>query len=109
VTNISKSNNDSLEFMGVVEFLRDRANEEEFSLVAIIARLIWSRRNSFIYEGKFSSPISILRSAKEQLEAYRLAEKKERDCRPVSLRFAESHWTPPPADCFKINCWRPID
>jgi hypothetical protein len=64
VTNISKSNNDSLEFMGVVEFLRDRANEEEFS-----------------YEGKFSSPVSILRSAKEQLEAYRLAEKKERDCR----------------------------
>jgi hypothetical protein len=57
---INKTVSANVDFMGLMETLMERVSEEELSLVATVARLIWLRRNSLMYEGMFSSPCTIL-------------------------------------------------
>lgn len=73
-----------------------RTSEEEMNLVAIVARQIWLRRNSMVFEGKFLSPSTILRISKDQLEAHSLAEKQEQDRRQTPRKPVANHWCKPP-------------
>ncbi|XP_041011371.1 uncharacterized protein LOC121255160 [Juglans microcarpa x Juglans regia] len=68
-------------------------------------RGLWMRMNNFIFDNKFMNPSSIIRSARESLEEYHLAE----EGLPVSSREWVSRveviqkWSPPGANSFKVN------
>jgi hypothetical protein len=78
-------------------------------LVAIVARQIWHRRNSMVFEGKFTSPHTILRSSKEQMEAHSMAEKQERDRRPTPRRGEAQRWEKPPECSVEANWDASVD
>jgi hypothetical protein len=56
-------------FLGLHEKL-----EKELLLVVITARQIWLRRNSFIFNEEFSDPMTVVRRAKDQVEAFNFAD-----------------------------------
>jgi hypothetical protein len=54
--------------------LVDRLDVDEMQKVAVMARLIWFRRNSVVFGGDFMSPKHILEAASSQLENFSKAE-----------------------------------
>jgi hypothetical protein len=93
---INKTVSANVDFMGLMETLMEQVSEEELSLVATVARLIWFRRNSLVYEGKFSSPCTILRNAKDQMEAHSFAEQHGRYQQQSSDHHSPTRWKTPP-------------
>ena len=83
--------------------LMDRLNKEEVALAAIVACQIWPRRNSFVHEGKFSSPVSIIRSAKDQMEAHIAAQQYVREMQVSARQCSYTKWRPPPEGTLKVN------
>ncbi|XP_059442059.1 uncharacterized protein LOC132174415 [Corylus avellana] len=102
-TRINKSTSDYIDFISIMEKMMKRTSEEEMKLVAIAARQIWHRRNSMVFEGKFTSPTTILRISKDQLETHLMAEKQERDRRSTPRRPEAKCWKKLPAGSFKVN------
>lgn len=47
---------------GLVSQLFDKLTKEK-----VVARMIWLRRNTFVFEKKFSSPVSVMESSKQSL------------------------------------------
>ncbi|XP_041025384.1 uncharacterized protein LOC121265781 [Juglans microcarpa x Juglans regia] len=56
------------------EGLERKLNKIELEEVAVIMRGLWMRRNNFIFDNKFMNLSSIIRSARESLEEYHLAD-----------------------------------
>jgi hypothetical protein len=59
---------------GLVSQLFDKLTKEEVVEAQVVARMIWLRRNTFVFEKKFSSPVSVMENSKQSLanftEAY---------------------------------------
>jgi hypothetical protein len=90
-------------FTNLVEFMMDRLSEEEVVLATIVARQIWLRRNAFVHEGKFSSPASLIRFVKDQMEAHTVAEKNVWEMRESTRQCSHTKWRPPPKGTVKVN------
>jgi ribonuclease HI len=60
-------------FLDIFEGLLQRFEEVEVDLFASVARQVWLRRNSWVFEGMFSSPVQVLQRATEQLQASTIA------------------------------------
>jgi hypothetical protein len=94
-------------FMQLVEFCLDRLNSEEFSLMAVISRRIWLRRNKFIFESLFTHPRVVFNEAVSSLEEYRRFNSRDNERSningvPASKR-PPSVWRPPPLGVIKVN------
>ncbi|XP_059455066.1 uncharacterized protein LOC132185289 [Corylus avellana] len=86
-----------------MEKLLERLNAEQMQLVAMVARLIWLRRNSVVFGGDFLDPSSLLRRAQDQVEACIKASQR-RTRRGEKLNTPPIVvWQKPPVGCVKLN------
>jgi hypothetical protein len=72
-------------------------------LMATIARLIWLRRNKFIFEGVFQAPKTVVRIAREQVEAVDNAIRRKIRAAPRETMREAVAWQRPPQGKVKIN------
>jgi hypothetical protein len=50
--------------------------EEEMQQFVLVARQVWFRRNKFVFEDEFDSPLTVNRIAYEQLEMFKVRSRK---------------------------------
>jgi hypothetical protein len=70
LSNFQKCGTNYSSFLTLFEDFQVRFKKETMELMVITARRLWLRRNSFIFEGVFSSPSNILARAKVTLEEF---------------------------------------
>lgn len=59
-------------FLAIIEGFIGRFNGEDMALMAVLARRIWLRRNTLVFEGLFTPPSTVFSCAVENLQEYRL-------------------------------------
>jgi hypothetical protein len=84
-------------------------DEEERHLMVTVARLIWLRRNKLVFEGIFQGPKSIVRVAREQVEAFNEATRRHCTHRPSNTVQEEVVWKKPPPGTLKFNWDAAVD
>jgi len=94
-------------FMQLVEFCLDRLNTEELSLMVVISRRIWLRRNKFVFESIFTHPQVVFNETVFSLEEYHIYNSREEERSnihgmPCSIR-PPLVWNPPPLGVIKVN------
>jgi hypothetical protein len=72
-------------------------------LVTHIARQIWIRRNCFLFEGKFLSPVTLLQQGLDSMEAYRTACSNFEQPRRGEVVTGGLLWQKPAANLVKAN------
>jgi hypothetical protein len=73
-------------FPGIVElvsFLFNRLDDDFLSLMVAVFRSIWMRRNKLVFEGQFSSPLTVFKDASRHHEEYRSTLKKDEMARQL--------------------------
>lgn len=98
---IQKLGVESDDGLGLVQQLLLKLEIEEFVEAMTVARLIWLRRNAFVFRNEFASPMSIVMAAKENLETYFLVHRKEEFVN--SLSFPLEMWSKPKMGWIKLN------
>ena len=71
---IQKTTCDEDDFINIVEKLMGRLGEEEMQQFVFVARQVWFRRNKFVFEDEFNSPVSVNITAHEQLDLFKAAD-----------------------------------
>jgi hypothetical protein len=73
--------------------------------MAVIARKIWLRRNSLIFEGLFVDPNSVKREGVKALEEFKQYNKEEPPIQVKALApvIEDKKWRPPPLRVIKVN------
>ncbi|KAF5472027.1 hypothetical protein F2P56_008777 [Juglans regia] len=103
---IQKWNVNEVDLLKLWEDLAGKLNKNKIEEVAVIMRGMWLRRNRFIFENKFSTPRSIIRTAKDFLiEYHELEEGTANPGRPNNrISSEDSHkWLLPGENSFKAN------
>jgi hypothetical protein len=90
-------------FADIVEMLFNRLEDDHLQLFAITARLIWMRRNKWVFEGEFQPPAVVMGLAHEQLRAFKAAELCRHVHSPVVPSPVAQTWTKPPYGVIKLN------
>ncbi|XP_059462103.1 uncharacterized protein LOC132191108 [Corylus avellana] len=78
-------------------------DEDERHLMVTVARSIWLRRNKLVFEGIFQAPATVVRSAREQVEALDNVTRRHSVPSPRSIAREEVVWKKPPQGMVKIN------
>jgi hypothetical protein len=52
-------------FLNIFSELHGHFEEDEMQLIALTARLIWLRSNAFVFEGRFTPPLEVVRHARD--------------------------------------------
>jgi hypothetical protein len=84
----------------------ERFDINELALMAVRARRIWLRRNSFVFEGNFAHPNAVYNEAVTSFEEFKRCNLKETGSSPQALgehRISTLSWSPPPAGVIKVN------
>ena len=76
---IHKCTSDKDSFMGIFLKLHNRFGEEDMQLIATISRQIWLCRNKWVFYGIFTPPTQVVRSARDQIEAFSSADQSRRE------------------------------
>jgi hypothetical protein len=97
------------EFMDILLQVGQGLDEEERHLMVTVARLIWLRRNKLVFEGVFQGPKSIVRVAREQVEAFNEATRRHCTHRPSNTVQEEVVWKKPPLGTLKFNWDAAVD
>jgi len=93
-------------FMQVFEYCMGRYKQEELSLLAVVSRCIWLRRNKFIFEGEFTHPNVVFSKASKSLDKFTKCNRIVHDLeQPAECSPGPVHqqWHPPPSGFVKIN------
>ncbi|XP_042939386.1 uncharacterized protein LOC122274411 [Carya illinoinensis] len=91
-------------FLILWEKLIDKLTDKELELVAVLMRLLWLRRNSFIFEEKFKDPDSVIRSARAVIEDFQEARIDESKIKsPVTIGSGSQRWIKPTQGFIKAN------
>ena len=89
--------------MCIMGKLIDKCSDEKVKMAVMVARQIWHRRNNLVFSGKFMSPESLVKTAKDQLEAFTLANQHARIQGPRVRREPYIPWTRLPLGVIKVN------
>jgi hypothetical protein len=90
-------------FADLVELLSHRLDTGQLQLFAVTARLIWMRRNKWVFEEEFQPPAVIMKLAHEQHNAYADAELSRAVHLPATTIPEIPQWTKPPLGVLKLN------
>jgi hypothetical protein len=90
-------------FGAIVDMLDDRLEEDQMQLFAVTARLLWLRRNRWVFHGEFQAPAVLKQHAHDQLRAFMHADLIRQVHRPVRQRNGDQRWTKPPVGVTKFN------
>ena len=83
------------DFINIFEVLHERLQMDELQSVAIIARLIWLRRNTMVFGGDLSAPAELIRHGQEQIDAFWKAEKSRQSQNTVRAPPSVQRWCKP--------------
>ena len=70
------------EFIDILFHIGQGLDKEKRHLMVIVACMIWLRRNKMVFEGVFQGPGSVVRAAREQVEAFNDASCRHCDSAP---------------------------
>ena len=90
-------------FLEIFEDMINRCNKEELDLFGIIVRKIWLRRNTWLHEGSFEHPTTLLRNTKKELEEFQEANSRALGGNREDSTRQAALWKPPPSNFIKIN------
>jgi hypothetical protein len=51
--------------LGLIQQLMEKLEEEEFIEAITMARMLWLRRNTYVFDGVFTAPTQLIIQAKE--------------------------------------------
>jgi ribonuclease HI len=106
---IQKCSSSGFDFAQIIDELLHKLDQEDFELLATVARRIWLRRNSVVFGGVLQNPNCLVTSAMEACTAFYGANMKG-DNQEVSLHNPiVPHWKAPPVGVYKINWDAAID
>jgi len=88
--------------------LLEKLDEEEFAQAMGVAKLIWLRRNSFIFYGPFLSPSFLNKQASASMEGF-LQANAPLETEVLVGPCEKSSWIRPPVDFLKCNWDASID
>ncbi|XP_041009419.1 uncharacterized protein LOC121253474 [Juglans microcarpa x Juglans regia] len=103
---IQKWSVNEVDLLKLWEDLSGKFNKNELEEVAVIMRDVWLQRNIFIFENKFSSPSSVIRTAKELREEFHSVKEGTKDSSMPNNRSSTKNfqkWLPPGENSFKTN------
>jgi hypothetical protein len=99
---IQKRSTENEEFVYILEELLHFSGKEDIKLMAVVARMLWIRRNALVYGKKVSPSSSVIGCASESSEAFQLANsQKDRPIERVNTKNVQ--WEAPKNDFVKIN------
>ncbi|XP_059436728.1 uncharacterized protein LOC132169768 [Corylus avellana] len=93
----------------IVVGLLDRLDADEVDVFACTARQVWLRRNKWVFEGKFSSPVQLLQMASDQVEATKSADQGRQEEGQRVRQRPLVHWRLTPPEFVKCNWDAAID
>jgi len=88
--------------MILLQKLQQQLEEPDFIFVRVVARLIWMRRNSFVFEGLFSPPLHLIQQANATLEEFK-ATTVHGEPRLLVRTPMIHKWIKPPLGSIKVN------
>jgi hypothetical protein len=91
------------EFWQLAEFMMNRFEEEDFGMFIQLTRQIWLRRNTWLYEGTFTSPNDIVNATANYAEDFKLANEKPIPKIYVNENGQDEKWTAPTHGWYKAN------
>ena len=90
-------------FADIVEMLFNQLEEDQLQLFAVTSRLIWMRRNKWVFDGEFQPPAVVMKLAYEQLNAYKDVELSLQVHSPTTQIPVIQQWTKPLYGVIKLN------
>jgi hypothetical protein len=93
--------------MALIQFLWDKLDTDDLLLAFIVARRIWLRRNSFIFEGVFIPPQQLESTASDSLEFFLLAQRAATSGGPQPQ--LDAVWIKPLPGILKLNWDAAVD
>jgi len=85
-----------------VKDLWDKLQVVEFVEAMTIARLLWMRRNKWVFEGQISTPSHVIQQAQDAMESYAHAHSSSHHAARTSEDECQK-WTKPPTGELKCN------
>ncbi|XP_040998181.1 uncharacterized protein LOC121244226 [Juglans microcarpa x Juglans regia] len=84
--------------------LLSRLDVVQLDQVTAILHKIWARRNCFVFNNKFNSPLALVRSALNDIEVYHeLHLSLSTDADRLPRHIADMGWRPPSDPYYKLN------
>jgi hypothetical protein len=93
-------------FMHLLEYCFQTFEKDKVELMLVVARNIWLRKNSLIFQGSFLSPNRVWEESFSFMHDFRMFSQGEKDVASASSQIVHSPigvWHPPPDNFFKIN------
>ncbi|KAG6696929.1 hypothetical protein I3842_09G174000 [Carya illinoinensis] len=90
-------------FKEVWEHLSKNLQESSLKEVAVIARLIWARRNDFIFGKGFMDPNQIVNKARRELELFQHVQRQHEGGLQRTKDQITAKWHRPPIGWYKMN------
>ncbi|XP_042979938.1 uncharacterized protein LOC122310120 [Carya illinoinensis] len=91
-------------FLVLWEKFMDKLSEKELELVAVLMRLLWLRRNSFIFEKKFKDPNSVVCTTRAVIEDFQEARTHEvKITSAANMGSGSQRWIKPIQGFIKAN------
>jgi ribonuclease HI len=100
-----RSSCEAPDFKALFEYVLHGFNKEQLALMAVISRRIWLRHNSWVFEGIFAHPDSVMKESISAQDDYRRCMKSGptgADDRTIPCN-RHSRWLPPPDQLIKVN------
>jgi hypothetical protein len=106
---LQKCSTDMIDFRGLIIMLMERLNVDEMHEMATVARLIWLRRNSFVFDGEFTPLDVLVRNALDQVAAFNQADLRLNGRETTVPRNIAEAWQCPEVGCVKLNWDAAVD
>lgn len=87
---------------GLLMYFMERLTPEELLEAVTVARMLWTRRNDFVFNRSFTPPLQIMDAAKSSIAGFSKAVSSDSSS-PNARPMHNMVWIKPPIGCWKIN------
>jgi hypothetical protein len=90
-------------FTNIMDMLYRKLDADQLQFVAITMRLLWLRRNTWVFYGVFQTPAGLVRVVHDQEEAFCIVEQGRRRQTNIIQPMVIQRWNKPPFGVIKLN------